>query len=70
MEITAAIARAPSKLSIEKVQIEDPRPDEVLVRMVATGLCHTDVSALEGILPMEMPMVAMREGSTSGRLSM
>lgn len=63
MEITAAIARAPSKLSIEKVQIEDPRPDEVLVRMVATGLCHTDVSALEGILPMEMPMVLGHEGA-------
>lgn len=41
---TAALARGPAgPFSIEPVQIAEPVGDEVLVRVVATGVCHTDL---------------------------
>ncbi len=44
MKITAAIAQGPGQpFAIEQVDLDDPRPDEVLVRLVATGVCHTDM---------------------------
>lgn len=63
MEIQAAVVRKQSDIGFEQINIEDPRPDEVLVRIVATGLCHTDISALEGVLPVEFPIVLGHEGA-------
>jgi aryl-alcohol dehydrogenase len=49
--------------SLEEVELDDPRADEVLVRVVATGLCHTDIH-LRGFLPPEMfPNVFGHEGA-------
>ena len=49
--------------SLEEVDLEGPRDDEVLVRVVATGLCHTDIH-LKGFLPAEMfPNVFGHEGA-------
>jgi aryl-alcohol dehydrogenase len=49
--------------SLEEVEIDGPRADEVLVRVVATGLCHTDIH-LKGYLPAEMfPHVFGHEGA-------
>jgi aryl-alcohol dehydrogenase len=49
--------------SLEEVELEGPRSDEVLVRLVATGLCHTDIH-LKGFLPAEMfPHVFGHEGA-------
>ena len=46
MQITAAVSRAPdSPFTLESVDLDAPRPDEVLVRISATGLCHTDLSS-------------------------
>lgn len=43
MQITAAVSRSPdSPFTLESVDLDEPRPDEVLVRIHATGLCHTD----------------------------
>lgn len=47
-EAKAAVYRElNSPLSIEDIQVETPRPDEILVKMVATGICHTDVKITE-----------------------
>lgn len=44
MEITAAVLRDPAgRYELETVTLKDPRPDEVLVRIVGAGMCHTDV---------------------------
>ena len=52
MKIRAAVAWAPKQpLSIEEVDLGEPRPGEVLVRMVATGVCHTDAYTLSGVDP-------------------
>jgi aryl-alcohol dehydrogenase len=46
MKITAAVSRSPdSRFTLESVDLDEPRPDEVLVRISATGLCHTDLSS-------------------------
>jgi aryl-alcohol dehydrogenase len=64
MDIQAAVVRAPnSPFSIEPVRLDAPRDDEVLVRLVATGICHTDVAIVEQVLPLPMPLVLGHEGA-------
>ena len=49
MDTKAAVAHAPGEhLSIETVRLEGPRPGEVLVEVMATGICHTDAFTLSG----------------------
>ncbi len=44
IQIEAAVSRGPSRpMKIERLQMEGPREDEVLVRLVASGICHTDI---------------------------
>lgn len=64
MKIQAALMREPqAPLSIEDVTIEDPRDNEILVRIVATGICHTDIVVKEGMMPAPSPLVLGHEGS-------
>ena len=49
MEVKAAVAHAAGKpLTIETVRLEGPREGEVLVEIMATGICHTDAYTLDG----------------------
>ena len=49
MEVKAAVAHAAGKpLTIETVRLEGPRDGEVLVEIMATGICHTDAFTLSG----------------------
>ena len=65
MKITAAVLREPTgRFEIEELDLADPRDDEVLVKMVGAGLCHTDLLSREW--PPEMfpgPIVYGHEGS-------
>ena len=64
MKIKAAIARQPgAALSIETIDIEDPRDNEILVKVVATGVCHTDLVVRDGMLPTPLPVVLGHEGA-------
>ena len=63
MKIQAAIAREKGQIAIETVQLEEPRDNEILVRNVATGICHTDLSVLEQVLPAPLPMALGHEGA-------
>ncbi|MGN6550102.1 MAG: S-(hydroxymethyl)glutathione dehydrogenase/class III alcohol dehydrogenase [Pararhizobium sp.] len=50
MKTRAAVAWAANKpLSIETVEIEGPKAGEVLVEIMATGICHTDAYTLSGL---------------------
>jgi S-(hydroxymethyl)glutathione dehydrogenase/alcohol dehydrogenase len=52
MQTRAAVAWEPGKpLSIESVDIAPPRKGEVLLRLVASGVCHTDAYTLSGADP-------------------
>jgi aryl-alcohol dehydrogenase len=62
--ITAAVARERSKLlTIEQLQLDDIRPNEARVRMVAAGICHTDAIVRDGVLPTPLPAVLGHEGA-------
>jgi aryl-alcohol dehydrogenase len=65
MQVRAAVMRAgDGPFTLEQLELEEPRGDEVLVRMVATGMCHTDLLSRE--LPPEFfggPQVYGHEGS-------
>jgi aryl-alcohol dehydrogenase len=64
MKITAAVARdAGAPFGLEEVELADLQPDEVLVRMVAVGICHTDVAARDQSLPIALPAVLGHEGA-------
>jgi aryl-alcohol dehydrogenase len=64
VKIKAAVAREQgSALSVEQVDLEPPRDHEILVRVVATGVCHTDLVVLAGHLPTPFPVVLGHEGA-------
>ena len=60
----AAIAWAPNQpLSVEEVDVMLPRKDEVLVKIIATGVCHTDAFTLSGDDPEGIfPVILGHEG--------
>lgn len=65
MDVRAAVAwEAGKPLSIETVQLEGPRAGEVLVEIMATGLCHTDAYTLSGADPEGLfPAILGHEGA-------
>jgi aryl-alcohol dehydrogenase len=64
MQTRAAVVEGQGQpFTMSEVELEEPRDDEVLVRMVATGLCHTDIT-MGSFLPAEMfPNVFGHEGA-------
>jgi len=62
MQIKAAVSTAPGKFEIQDADISDPKANEVLVRMVASGICHTDTAVMEQFLPVSFPIIAGHEG--------
>lgn len=64
MKIKAAVARETrAELVLETLDLEEPRADEILVEVVATGVCHTDVVVRDGMLPTPLPVVLGHEGA-------
>jgi S-(hydroxymethyl)glutathione dehydrogenase/alcohol dehydrogenase len=59
----AAIFVGTPELSVEEVTPLDPGPRDVVVRIGASGVCHSDVSATNGTLPMPAPCVLGHEGA-------
>lgn len=49
------------------VELEDLRDDEVLVDIAGVGICHTDISAAEGAVPLRFPTVLGHEGAGTVR---
>ena len=47
----------------DDVEVRGPRPHEVVVRVVNAGLCHSDVSVLDGTIPFPTPVVLGHEGA-------
>ena len=59
----AVLSEAGRKLGIETVEAEQPRAGEVLVRIAAAGLCHTDLEVIQGQLVYPMPIVLGHEAA-------
>jgi len=64
MKIKAAVVREKSgPFKIEEIELDEPRDDEVLVLIVGSGLCHTDLVGRDQYLPVPLPAVFGHEGS-------
>lgn len=50
-------------LKIEHVDLQGPGPQEVLVKIVAAGVCHSDLSVIDGVRPRPVPMVLGHEAA-------
>lgn len=59
----AVLNTIPGQLDIEEVQISEPGPREVLVRVAAAGLCHSDLHFMEGKYPYLTPAVLGHESA-------
>lgn len=64
MKINAIVASDTKKtFSIEEIEIDAPRDDEILVKIEAVGLCHTDVIARDGLYQLGRDAVLGHEGA-------
>ena len=65
MRIDAVVLREPgSPVAVEEVELDAPKADEVLVRVAAAGVCHSDVHLADGVLGQgRWPMVLGHEGA-------
>jgi aryl-alcohol dehydrogenase len=60
----AAVVEGPgTPFTLTEVTLDEPRKDEVLVRMVAAGLCHSDLNVQAGKIPFTLPGVLGHEGA-------
>ena len=59
----AVLFKTNGKLSIEDVDLESPKKDEVLVKINSSGLCHTDWETMNGYQPVNLPAIIGHEGS-------
>ncbi len=50
-------------LKIQEIELDAPGPGEVLVKMTAAGLCHSDLSVITGVRPRPVPMALGHEAS-------
>lgn len=65
MKVTAALTPAQGEdfQIVDNLELDDLRPDEVRVRFVASGVCHTDAAMRDGVYPMQYPIVLGHEGA-------
>jgi aryl-alcohol dehydrogenase len=64
MKATAAVLRELDEpLSVEEIEVGELADGEVLVRIKGAGICHTDISAAHGSIPLPLPSVLGHEGA-------
>ena len=64
MKIKAAVFYKPNTpFRIETLDLEEPRPGEVLVKVAAVGVCHSDWHLMTGATPHPVPCVVGHEGA-------
>jgi Zn-dependent alcohol dehydrogenase len=61
--IAAVVEKQDGPFELVELQLDDPGPGEVIVKIVATGICHTDGLARHGDLPFPLPGVLGHEGA-------
>jgi S-(hydroxymethyl)glutathione dehydrogenase / alcohol dehydrogenase len=62
--VEAAVMEQPSSpLVVAEVELDEPRRDEVLVRVLASGICRSDLSFMDGKWPAPLPIVLGHEGA-------
>jgi len=59
----AVVVHELNKFSVENISLDAPKAGEVLVKMAATGVCQSDMSLINGTLPLPLPTVLGHEGA-------
>src|SRR5919201_1813058 len=59
----AVLHRSGTPLAIEEVSASDPAPTDVVVKVRAAGLCHTDLEVIDGSLRYPLPIVLGHEAA-------
>jgi NDMA-dependent alcohol dehydrogenase len=59
----AVVFETGAPVRIEEIDLDPPREGEVLVRIVAAGVCHSDYSVATGVMPTKLPCVLGHEGA-------
>ncbi|HTD19695.1 MAG TPA: alcohol dehydrogenase catalytic domain-containing protein, partial [Ktedonobacteraceae bacterium] len=60
---TAVLYAAGEPIRVEEIELDPPKEHEVLVRMVAAGICHSDHHVATGEMPAYLPMALGHEGA-------
>lgn len=63
MKINAAVTYEKGKFTFDEVELDDVKSNEVLVKIVASGVCHTDTVALDQDYPFKLPGILGHEGA-------
>ncbi|KAF4964896.1 hypothetical protein FSARC_7241 [Fusarium sarcochroum] len=61
--VALVVATANGGFEPREVYLGEVRSNEILIRMVATGICHTDFSGQNGTIPVPMPVILGHEGA-------
>jgi aryl-alcohol dehydrogenase len=61
-KVFAFVTHQQGQLSLEEVELSAPKASEVLVKTIASGVCHTDAAALHLFIPVTLPIILGHEG--------
>ena len=59
----AVVSLDNNKYSVEEVTIDPPKAGELKIKIAACGVCHSDLSVINGKLPLPKPIVLGHEGA-------
>lgn len=59
----AVVCRGVNEVAVEEILVEAPQHGEVMVKMFACGICHSDQNIIDGSIPAPMPVVIGHEGA-------
>lgn len=59
----AVVVHEVNRIAVEQVELAPPKAHEVKIKMAAAGVCHSDLSVVNGTIPYPMPLVLGHEGS-------
>ena len=63
LTVNAAVFDGPGRVAVEELSLEGPRRGEVLVKLGASGVCHSDLHVVDGDWPRPAPVVMGHEGA-------
>ena len=63
VDMKAVVAHDIDDFSVVNVDLDAPKVGEVLVKMKATGICHSDLSIINGTIRWKLPSVLGHEGA-------
>ncbi|MDF7638196.1 NAD(P)-dependent alcohol dehydrogenase [Lactobacillus sp. ESL0791] len=64
MKIKAAVLNKPNQdLELENIVLDEPKSNEVLIKTVASGICHSDIEFQHGGFPVKTPLLLGHEGA-------